>query len=121
MATFLRGANPGAQIGRAWRQFSSVSLTSGALGASGDAIDMRSFAGGIITGSSTCSATTLTFFHSAATSTGPFRAAYDKDGTAVTLTVAASRATELPTALFGAAWVRVQADTAASFEVVLKG
>lgn len=121
MSTFIYGENPSSRIGRAYRHLSSVSLTSGALGVSGNTLDMRNFAGGIITGSSTAAATTLTFFHSAASSTGPFRALYDADGVAVTLTVAAGRATALPTAVFGCAWLRILADTAGTFQVVLKG
>lgn len=121
MASLVHARNPGAQIGRAFQYWSSVSLTSGALGVSGNSLDMRSFAGGCISGSTAQAATTLTFFAAQASSTGPYRALYDSDGVAVTLTVAAARTTDLPAACFGTGFIRMQADTAGTYDVCLKG
>jgi len=108
-------------IGRGYRYYSSVTCTSAALGAGGTAIDMQGMAGGSISASSTNANTAFTAYASLATSTGPFRALYDEDAVAVTMTVAASRCTQLPAAVYGVRWLVLQAGTASAPSVYLKG
>lgn len=118
MATSQSGSRASS---KASRYYSSVSLTSGALGAGSAVLDMRDMSSGSVTASSTNAATALVFFASLDSSTGPYRPVYTSTGGALGATIAALRCTALPAGALACKWVRLQVDTAGTYSVYLKG
>jgi len=94
-------------IDRVWKDAETVSLTTSET--TTPVIDKRGFAGGSVQVPAGSSITTLTFYgdHDGSDT---FGALYDNLGAAVTLTVAASRVTQLPDALFGVPYIKIVAD-----------
>lgn len=108
-------------IGRSWRYYSSVSLTSAALGAGGTALLFQDMSSISVSASSTQGATTLTMYGAQASSTGPFRPTYDEDNAAVSETITVPCERTLKSANFPRRWVRLQADAACVVDVFMKG
>ena len=96
----------------------SVALNT-AVGTTGE-INYINYCGGTIHVPSSSSITSLTW-HSSNEPGGTFVASYDKDGAAVTQTVAAGRSYPIPDALFGSRAIKAVADAAESVLVSLKG
>lgn len=78
------------------------------------------YAGGMLFIPSGSSITTITWY-AAETDTGTWLAVKDEDGTAVTQTVAASEAHQLPTALYGARYLMPVVNAAGTILFTLKG
>lgn len=96
------------QLG-AWRRITSVLASSGG----GDAIDMRTFARGIIEATSTHGVPVLTYYV-AGTSTGPFRLLKTSTGGAVTTTIVANSFINMHSAAAGAGWLKLSSSTTAA-------
>jgi len=84
-----------------------------------EAISIGNYASGEIFIPTGSSITTLTY-HVAPISGGTFIAAYDAAAAAVTQTVVAARAYPIPSALFGAAMIKIVVNAAGSVDVNLK-
>lgn len=95
----------------------SVQLTN-AIGTT-EEIGYELYGGGTVHVPNGSSVTSLTWW-SASERGGTYEAAYDKDGNAVTQTVAADQAHPIPIALFGAAAIKAVANASGSVEVSLK-
>lgn len=87
-----------------------------------DVIPFGSYSGGfvIIPTTAGASVTSLTWYVSDK-ETGTFVAAYDEDGVAVTQTVAHSKAYAIPSAIFGARFVKILANAAGTLILTVKG
>lgn len=87
-----------------------------------DEIPFGSYSGGfcIIPTTAGASVTSLTWYVSDK-SGGTFVAAYDEDGVAIAQTVAHSKAYAIPSALFGARFVKILANAAGTLILTVKG
>jgi len=97
----------------------SVTIDTVANIANCTAIDMRNYAGGSVALPAGSSVTTITWYgcHTVA---GTYLPLYDSDAAAVTTTVAASRITDLPTATFGAPFLKLTGNAAGTGTLFLK-
>lgn len=101
----------------------TATIASGAT--ESDAVELRSFAGGGYALPSTFDGTTLTF-KVCSTEDGTFQTLYDQYGSALSITVAASRSFPLPQEIFGWLFFKFVAGTSqstsdTSITVVLAG
>lgn len=83
------------------------------------AFDFQEWSGGTVHIPSGSSITSLTFYSS--NTDGTFLPLYDSTGTAVTLTVAATRAYEMPSAIFSCGRLKMVGDAADTVGVTVKG
>lgn len=82
-------------------------------------IGFKGYGGGMVHVPNGSSVTSLTWW-SAPEPGGTYEAAYDKDGNAVTQTVAADQAHPIPLALFGCGAIKAVANAAGNVQVSLK-
>lgn len=95
----------------------TVSLTDAA--GTTEIIQYDAYSGGMVCVPNGSSVTSLTW-HAADTAGGTFEPAYDEHGNALTQTVAANYAIQIPSALFGAGGIKAVANAAGDVEVSLK-
>jgi hypothetical protein len=96
----------------------NVALTNSAT--TTEEIRLGNYSGGFVFIPAGSSVTTLTWWV-AEKAGGTYFAAYDEDNAAITQTVAASRATAIPAALFGAIAIKAVSNAAGTMAVSLKG
>jgi hypothetical protein len=114
------GYSAGAAIQRD-NMFANLSVANG--GSMSNAMDFQQYAGGNIITPLTLNANTVLGFMIAEQEAGPYYPLYDEYGQLVYIpvSVAASRAYVLPTALFGACFVKVWTCTTAGVSVAQTG
>lgn len=85
-------------------------------------ISISRFAAGTIYIPAESSITTLTFYAAFTTQSpgGVYMPAYDNTGTAITMTVAAGGAYQMPAGIFGAGQIKIVANEAGGIEMSLK-
>jgi len=88
------------------RQPNEITVTLTNSLATTPAVPCHDYAGGHLLIPAAYSSTTITAYV-CSTASGTFLPLYDTDGAAVALTVAASRAYDLPVALFAAHWLKL--------------
>ena len=96
------------------------SVTVATAVANSEEIMSGSYAGGMIFVPSGSTITTITWY-AAEKAGGTYLAAYDADGVALTQTVAASKAYEIPAALFGCRAIKAVGNAAGTLAISLKG
>ena len=83
-------------------------------------IDMQAAAGGLIFIPDAAPMVSLTYY-AAPDSGGTFLPLHDSEGTAITQTVAAGKAYDLPSSCYGAGALKIVADAAGTVELSVKG
>ena len=100
------------------REVAGASIAVTASSTTSATIDSSTSSGGLVVIPTGSGLTSFTWYASADGVT--FVAAYDETGVAITQTVAAARAYEIPASLFGARYLRIVGNTAGTVAVSLK-